>query len=129
MTSRVRFPLVLAVGLVACKSEPPCADLPDATYVFGDQAFGVQVRAELTADETCAFTYDGWRPSRDGVDEIPEGKTFPTGGALDGTDVTLTGDAFWSTCAGTLTDVGTLDGECEGEPPPGFLMRPLEEGE
>ena len=130
MTERIRFPIAaLAARSVACQSKPPCEDLPDGEYVFGDQAFGVQVRADLTAAKDCTFTYSAFRPSRDGVDEIPEGKTFPTGGALTGSDVVLDGDAFWSTCTGALEELGTLAGTCDGDPPPGWRMRPPEEGE
>jgi hypothetical protein len=64
-------------------------------------------RASLSVDrDSCTFAFAEWDPTPED-DEID-------GGQIESKRVFLSGDAFWSTCGGSLTMEGAMmSGECD----------------
>ncbi len=101
----MRFVPFLVPLLVACSDgadEPGvCAALSEGPWSASGSCFGMVMTTTLTVDgDGCRFTLDDWDMEM----------SVPEGGAVDGSDVTLSG-AGWDDCTGT-TDGTSLEGSC-----------------
>lgn len=108
------FAIVLC--LAACDGATPesCTALSDGEWTFDGPAMGMAMGATVSMDaEQCEFTFSGWSM---------EMSSLPIGGTVDGTTVTLDGDAHWSSCTGTVADDGaSAEGTCADDGS-GFTM-------
>jgi hypothetical protein len=82
-----------------------CTELATGRYDGGGSCLGMVMQADLTFDDAaCTFTIDNWSMAMGDM---------PDGGAVSGTDVTLTGPGIYEQgCAGTITADNTFDGTC-----------------
>lgn len=98
--------ILAALATAGCAgSDDPCVALVDGDWVLDGPVFGTPVGAVLTMDvDGCTFTLD-WNM----------GVSLPSGGAVDGDQLTLVGDdEAWSSCVGTVADGGaSVEGTCD----------------
>ncbi len=81
-----------------------CEPLTSGDWRFSGSAFGMDMLGKLQSDAAaCTFTLGDWNM------EMGE---MPTGGTVSGSDVTLTGNGFWSSCAGTIVAPDQIQGDC-----------------
>jgi hypothetical protein len=83
-------------------ADPTCAGFSTGRAAVSGSCFGMAMEADLTLDAaTCAYTLSGWSMDHGGL---------PTGGAIDGATLTLTGTG-WEGCAGDAA-AGEATGLC-----------------
>jgi len=110
MRSMSLFALLL-LGGAACRDEATArCELPhEGVWELQSEELGSRpYRAELEVDAgQCGFYLKNFDP------ELP---TVIDGGQIDVKRVNLSGDAFWSTCSGSLTMQGSMmSGQCDNE--------------
>jgi hypothetical protein len=88
-----------------------CTALVDGPWTVTGDGFGMgdaPMQATVTMDvEGCTFAFSDWSMAM---------SSLPSGGTVDGDEVTLTGDdQFWASCVGTVDEAGaSVSGACEG---------------
>jgi hypothetical protein len=106
-----RWGIAAALAAGCAGEEAPCVALVDGDWVLDSPGegsgapFGTPVGAVLTMDpEGCTFALD-WNM----------GVSLPSGGAIDGDELTLAGDdEGWATCVGDVAaDGASVDGSCD----------------
>lgn len=95
------------VGMMGCAGgADECVALADGAWVVDGTAFGMEMSGVLTMDvDRCSFTLGDWDMQM---------ASMPTGGTIEGDQVSFDGDNFWQSCTGTATADGTeITGACE----------------
>ncbi len=83
-------------------ADPTCAGFSTGRAAVSGSCFGMEMEADLTLDAaTCAYTLTAWSMDHGGL---------PTGGAIEGATLTLTGSG-WEGCAGDAA-AGEATGLC-----------------
>jgi hypothetical protein len=100
--------LLLVAGCGNSGGGDTCTPLEAGEWTIDGPAMGMAMGATVEMDvEACEFTFSDWSM---------EMGSLPIGGALDGTALTLDGDAHWSSCAGTVADDGaSAEGVCDDD--------------
>jgi hypothetical protein len=87
-------------------STEACTALTSGRWAGTGAAFGMAMEADLAVDDGgCGFTFSNWNMSM----------SVPDGGVVAGDTVTFTGNAFWSSCSGTITNDGAFGGTCSDD--------------
>ncbi len=85
-----------------------CTPLASGEWTINGSAMGMPMGATVTMDaDKCEFAFSDWSM---------EMLSLPIGGSIDGTALTLDGDAHWSSCTGTVDAEGTgASGTCSDD--------------
>jgi hypothetical protein len=87
--------------------EEGCTALTSGDWTGSGAALGMPMGVELEMDaESCTFELNNWSM---------EMGSLPDSGTVDGDQVTLGGDAYWETCAGTADSEEGFSGVCSDD--------------
>ncbi len=102
--------VTLSIAFAGCGEKGPvsCTALEDGEWTVEGDAMGMPMGATVTMDaEACSFTLSGWSM---------EMLSLPTGGSVDGTSISMEGDAHWSSGTATLSEDGSsAEGSCDDD--------------
>lgn len=106
----MRIGWVIGLLLAGCSGGEPkggdCTTLMDGDWTFDGSSVGMAMGVAVAMDaEGCSFTLADWTMDMGSV---------PTGGTIEGDQVTLAGDDPWPTCTGTVNAEGdSAEGGCD----------------